>query len=270
MSLRSIRKNWEGLAEKDPYWAICTHPGKKGRKWNEKDFFLTGETEVNRLFEYLNARQISLPDHDLVLDFGCGVGRLMRALYPHFRSLQGLDVSSSMIEKAEALNSQYLDKISFHLLQTFPGSFVKPGSVSLVICLLVFQHLPGNHSLQYMADLLSLLKPDGLFIFQLITKDVRSMKWVRKIRSLVRVRERLALIGYGDHFQMKMEVLDREKVCQWIGKNGGEILDIGITNHTDPSYAGNLKFIEEKESIDYVSNLFIVRKNPGHSLQSED
>ncbi len=260
MSLRSIKKNWEGLAGKDPFWAICTHPGKQGGKWKEKDFFLTGETEINRLFDYLKSRQISPPDNALVLDFGCGVGRLLRALYPHFHSLCGVDVSRTMIEKAKALNRTYLDKISFQTVQNSPGSLFEPGSVSLVISLIVFQHIPQYYSCRYMAELMKLLKPDGLFIFQLITKDVRSLSWVRKIRSFIRIRERLALIGIGDHFQMEMHVLDKQQVCQLIRGNGGEILDICVTNHTDPAYDGNLKFIEEKDTVDYISNLFIVRK----------
>ncbi len=270
MSLRSIKKNWEGLAGKDPFWAICTHPGKKGGKWNEKDFFQTGETEINRLFDYLKSRQIKPPDNELVLEFGCGVGRLLRALYPHFHSLCGVDVSRTMIEKAEALNREYLDKISFQTLQNSPGSLFDPGSVSLVISLIVFQHIPQNHSSRYMAELLQLLKPEGIFIFQLITKDVRSLKWVKKIRSFIRIRERLAMLGIGDHFQMEMHVLDKLKVCQMIRENGAEILDICITNHSDPAYDGNLKFIDEKDSIDYVSTLFIVRKIAGESSNIED
>ena len=68
---------------------------------------------------------------------------------------------------------------------------------------------------------------------------------------------------------MKMQVLDRGEVSQWIRKNGGEILDISVTNQSDPAYEGNLKFIEERECIDYVSNLFIVQKKQGNSLHGE-
>lgn len=270
MSYRSIKKNWEGLANKDPYWAICTHPDKKRGTWNEKDFFLTGEKEIKQLFEYLKVRQITLPDNELVLEFGCGIGRLLRPLYPHFHSLYGVDVSNTMIEIAETLNRAYLDKISFQTIPDTSASLLDPGSASLVICLLVFQHLPRNHSFRYMAELLRLLKPGGLFIFQLITKDLRNMKWLRKFRSFIRIRERLALVGIGDHFQMKMQVLDRKEVCQWIRKNGGEILDISVTNQSDPAYEGNLKFIEERDSIDYISNLFIVRRKSVESSSTED
>ncbi len=270
MSLRSIKKNWEGLADKDPFWAICTHPEKKGGTWDEKDFFQTGENEITRLLDYLKSKQITLPDNEIVLEFGCGVGRLLRALYPHFQSLVGVDVSRTMIEKAETLNRKYLDKITFEILENSPGSLFETGSVSLVISLIVFQHITKSHSCRYIIELLQLLKPGGLFIFQLITRDVRSWKWMRRIRSRIRIRERLAMAGIGDHFQMEMHVLNELKVCRLIRENGGEILDVRITNHTDPAYEGNLRFIDEKDSIDYVSKLFIVRRKSGEYSNSED
>ena len=40
----------------------------------------------------------------LALDFGCGAGRLSRALAAHFEHVVGVDVSASMIETARALN----------------------------------------------------------------------------------------------------------------------------------------------------------------------
>jgi cyclopropane fatty-acyl-phospholipid synthase-like methyltransferase len=175
-----------------------------------------------------------------------------------------------MIEKAKALNREYLDKISFQTIRNSVQSLFDPGSVSLVISLIVFQHIPKHHSCRYMAELLQLLKPDGLFIFQLITKDIRSWRWVKKVRSFIRIRERLAMIGIGDHFHMKMHVLSKQEVCRTIRGNGGEVLEICVTNHSDPAYDGNLKFIDERDSIDYVSNLFIVRKVSGKSSNIED
>ena len=40
--------------------------------------------------------------HGTALDFGCGVGRLTHALAPHFERTYGVDVSSTMIEQAQA------------------------------------------------------------------------------------------------------------------------------------------------------------------------
>jgi SAM-dependent methyltransferase len=260
MSFSSTKKNWEGLAKKDPLWAICTHPGKKGEKWDEKEFFLSGQKEIDLLFEFLESRNINLPDNELVVEFGCGVGRLLRALYPRFESLCGLDISPTMIEKAELLNQEYLDKITFQTIQEPMLDIFDTGSVSLVISLIVFQHIHPSYYSQYIEDLMRLVKPGGLFILQLITKDKRSLRWIKNIRSFIRIRERLAMIGIGNHFQMEMNVMNRQEIVGIIKKNKGEILDILITNHTNPAYEGSLKFVDERDCIDYVSTLIIVRK----------
>jgi ubiquinone/menaquinone biosynthesis C-methylase UbiE len=41
------------------------------------------------------------------LDFGCGVGRLTRALSRYFNQSYGIDISASMIKKAQELNQSY-------------------------------------------------------------------------------------------------------------------------------------------------------------------
>ena len=39
------------------------------------------------------------------LDFGCGAGRLTRALAARFESVVGVDVADAMLDKARALNA---------------------------------------------------------------------------------------------------------------------------------------------------------------------
>ena len=46
MSLAAQRRDWDELAELDPYWAICTTPGKRFGAWEADEFFATGEREV--------------------------------------------------------------------------------------------------------------------------------------------------------------------------------------------------------------------------------
>ena len=45
MSLAAQRRDWDELAELDPYWAICTTPGKRFGAWEADEFF---ETYRNR------------------------------------------------------------------------------------------------------------------------------------------------------------------------------------------------------------------------------
>src|SRR5205809_501859 len=83
MSLRKQKRDWNDLADLDPLWAILSHKNKKFR-WDLNEFFSTGQTEIDKTIKI--AEQLDYPrDWDLALDFGCGVGRLTRALAKNFQ-----------------------------------------------------------------------------------------------------------------------------------------------------------------------------------------
>src|SRR5687767_8439812 len=77
-------REWDELAELDPYWAICTAPDKRFGRWDREEFFATGEREVAEVLA--TAAELGLPRrHGAALDFGCGLGRLTRALAGRFQ-----------------------------------------------------------------------------------------------------------------------------------------------------------------------------------------
>jgi hypothetical protein len=45
-SLQELQRTWEGLAQADPLWAICTDPAKQHKQWSREEFFTTGKNEV--------------------------------------------------------------------------------------------------------------------------------------------------------------------------------------------------------------------------------
>src|SRR5713101_2448676 len=47
-SLRELQRNWEGLAQTDPLWSICTDPEKRNKGWNQDEFFATGKHEIEK------------------------------------------------------------------------------------------------------------------------------------------------------------------------------------------------------------------------------
>ena len=64
-----------------------------------EEFFATGEAEfahVSRVAETLGRPG----RRGRALDFGCGVGRLTRALGERFESAIGVDISAGMVEQA--------------------------------------------------------------------------------------------------------------------------------------------------------------------------
>ena len=103
LQLWRVRRTWDGLARRDPLWAILTSPDKRDGKWTLDEFLETGRAEVDRLIHYLDRVAPGCPQHR-ALDFGCGVGRVTQALAARFEQVVGVDVASPMIAQARELN----------------------------------------------------------------------------------------------------------------------------------------------------------------------
>ena len=96
-----LRQTWDYLGEHDPLWAILSFPQKRGNRWQLEEFFATGRDEIDAVLKDVANRFPDVP-RCCALDFGCGVGRLTRALAAHFDRVIGVDVAASMIRQARS------------------------------------------------------------------------------------------------------------------------------------------------------------------------
>ncbi len=262
MSFESAKKNWEGLAQRDTLWAICTHPNKQDQGWNKEEFYETGKEEISRVFEKLKADGLIPKDLQRAMDFGCGVGRLSRPLAGYFQEVYGVDVSPTMINHAIQFNEHDPDSDRLHFvlntgddLSLFENEFF-----SFIYTSIVLQHIPYPVSMNYIQEFMRVLKPGGKLVFQIPVKDVRKLNPVQKFKSWLKIRERLALMGIGKGFHMAMHVVNEEEIVSLINESGGIVLQRYTTNHTDPGFDGKIQFIQEDNSIHFVSRMFVVKK----------
>ena len=162
MNLNEINKNWTLLGDEDPMWAILTDPEKKGNRWAKDEFFETGRIQIKRLLHGC------VPTgRGKALDFGCGVGRLTQALAEHFESVDGVDISDSMIKMAQTLN-RFPERVVYHLNIRENLSLFQSGQYDFVCSLIVLQHMPAALQRNYISDFLRLLTPGGVAYFQTI------------------------------------------------------------------------------------------------------
>jgi ubiquinone/menaquinone biosynthesis C-methylase UbiE len=121
----------------------------------EEDFDATGEQTRQILESTVGIR----PD-DVMLEIGCGVGRVGRVLAPLCRQWIGCDVSSNMIEhtrrRLQAFPNVKLIEISGYDLQPVPDR-----SVDVVYCTVVFMHLDEWDRYTYVLEAKRVLKPGG-------------------------------------------------------------------------------------------------------------
>jgi ubiquinone/menaquinone biosynthesis C-methylase UbiE len=166
MSLSRQQRDWNDLAELDPLWAIASADEHRHGKWDVKEFLQTGEQEIAAVLEKSSKLGFKF-GRERSLDFGCGVGRLTRAMAGRFAEATGVDISDGMILQARALN-QDMGKCRF-LVNTAPDLRVfSDGFFDFVYTNQVLQHLPDSQIVQsYISELVRVLKKGGLLVFQM-------------------------------------------------------------------------------------------------------
>jgi 2-polyprenyl-3-methyl-5-hydroxy-6-metoxy-1,4-benzoquinol methylase len=245
MSLEEINKNWTALGEEDPLWVVLTDPAKKGNRWKEDEFFETGKREVENIFEKLRESGISV-HHGKALDFGCGVGRLTQALAARFESVDGVDISDSMIRSAKKFN-RFPNKANYHVnVREDLGSF-PTGEYDFICSMIAIQHIPQNYQRHYIEDFMRVLKPGGVAYFQTI-----HFKGWRSIVPDFVVEFYRKLKNKGKPF-IPMFGIQPDRIRQIVTHFGGK-----VEKHNCFPYSGYESRI--------VNDVFIIRKlrNPRH------
>lgn len=163
MSLEHTRRTYEEFGREDPLYAVLTTPEFRHGA-NEARFFETGREEIARVLARVDVLAPGLARAS-ALDFGCGVGRLTQALADHFGEAVGVDIASSMVERARACN-RHGDRVRYVVntvddLRVFPSD-----SFDFVYSNISLQHSPPDAGKRYIAEFLRLLRPGGVAAFQ--------------------------------------------------------------------------------------------------------
>jgi tRNA/tmRNA/rRNA uracil-C5-methylase (TrmA/RlmC/RlmD family) len=96
-------KQRERFGRDDPYYGVISREELRSTALDEdvrSRFFASGEDEIKRLIETLERTLHADVPPRRVLDYGCGVGRLLTPLARRAESAVGIDVSPSMLAEA--------------------------------------------------------------------------------------------------------------------------------------------------------------------------
>ncbi len=261
MNYKTSIKIWEDLAQHDVFWAVNHFTQYEGDVWDVEDFLRTGTTEVNAILRLLKQQQWLPPNIDLALDFGCGIGRLTRALYPYFDKIEGVDASDSIIYQARLRNTDFLDKIEFFVCHDANLNVLGPKKYSFILSTLTFQYIPIPESMYLLRELVYRLKIGGILVFQVPVRDIRKPSIWRMLKAGSRLQDYLMAWGLGNTYQNLQPVcMDENDIQGLVRTYGGTILGSFYTNHLMEHFNGDLRFIPENDSVDYVSKLFVVKK----------
>ncbi len=229
MGLDNVRATWEHIGREDPFWGVLSWAGTEHGQWDVDEFFAQGEREVDAFLE--EARVVgALPPVNDVLDFGCGVGRLSKALAMRFPTVTGLDVSEPMIELARRLVTSNHPNATFQVSASERLPF-DSDAFDLLLTNVVLQHLPPKLALNYVREFLRVLRADGVAIFQVPSENrLGSTSSNRLVRDLVnalpsQLREELyrRRTSPGPR-ELPMHGIPRAKVLRFVERHGGEVV----------------------------------------------
>jgi SAM-dependent methyltransferase len=271
-SLKEIQVNFEGFAQADPLWAICTDSQKRGRRWSKEQFFATGELEINRVMEYLRSIGLSPLKTDVALDFGCGVGRLTGALSQYFDRCCGVDISPTMIQLARDFHGDN-PRCSFWLNEVDDLRLFSDGYFGFIYTSITLQHIPAHYVQKYLLELIRVLKAGGIFVFQIpdrekggVLQRVESCLGLRKhVKWLMRLLIGNRMLALG----MEMNCFPEKKIRELLLGQNVRIVDVKFTNSTDRSFNGNIQFLDREPERVLVSKQYcvvkMVRNSPADS-----
>jgi SAM-dependent methyltransferase len=115
----------------------------------------TGEQTLGFLQESVGIRE-----DDVVLEIGCGIGRVGRMVAPLCRKWIGCDVASNMLSLA-AERLRDLPGVELKEISGYDLKGVADASVDVVYCTVVFMHLESWDRYNYILEAFRVLRPNG-------------------------------------------------------------------------------------------------------------
>ena len=169
----SMRRDWDDRARKDAFYYIASWR----ENWDVGSFLASGEEDYQRLVAPVLSRCQFSPEGKAMVELGCGAGRMTRSFARRFERVYAFDVSTGMLSRAQSLLRES-DNIVWIQGNGSDLSGLANGSVDFVFSYLVLQHLPTERLVRrYVAEMLRVLKDDGVFLFQFNSGRAPTMNW---------------------------------------------------------------------------------------------
>jgi SAM-dependent methyltransferase len=137
---------FEILSETEPFFTVSSSRKYRVTQMRKEDklrFWEEGREFVEQML-----KAVGSDSFNSVLDYGCGIGRLLRWMVPHAIQSHGVDITPALLERA-ALECP--DATLHH----YDRWLTSPPRVEFCYSAIVFQHIPEPQGLAILANLLN-------------------------------------------------------------------------------------------------------------------
>ncbi len=166
---------WEEWGRHDPYFGVITDPRYRRSCITEdlkRDFFESGTLYSQNLLATIRKHVDPEFKPISVLEFGCGVGRLLLPFAAIAETVVGVDVSPSMLLEAKR-NCDERQLRNVTLLAGDDELSTLTGQFDLIHSYIVFQHIPIERGRKIFARLLEHLRPGSVAALHLTYSKTR-------------------------------------------------------------------------------------------------
>jgi ubiquinone/menaquinone biosynthesis C-methylase UbiE len=142
---------WDRAARVDAIQAISDQD-------TAESFEVSGRVDAEALRPYL-------PADGRFLEIGAGIGRVLQHVAPMCAEAHGIDISEQMVARGRA-RLAHLANVRLHHGNGYDLEPFDDGVFDALYCAFVFQHMPKTTVFNYLLEAHRVLKPDGVFRFQ--------------------------------------------------------------------------------------------------------
>ena len=168
---------WEEWGRRDPYFSVMTNPRFRRAAMDadegaKQEFFAISEAHVQDRLAMIRHHINPAFAPKRILDFGCGVGRLLPPFSAAAEQVVGVDVSPAMLQEARRNCDEFQLK-NVLLVQSDDELSALPGEFDLIHSFIVFQHIPVTRGRTILSNLLRRLQPGGVIAIHLTYSKAR-------------------------------------------------------------------------------------------------
>ena len=183
---------------------------------DQESFWAGGHEAVELILGELG---VSLSGHETVVEIGCGIGRITRALATRARRVLALDVSEQMLARAREHNPD-LATVSWLLGSGSDLAGIADADADACFSHVVFQHIPDPAiTLGYVREMGRVLVPGGWAAFGVSNLPAVHRPRARRLRDAVAARLGRAPRGTSDPRWLGSSV-DLDQLAAAAGEGG--------------------------------------------------